>query len=123
MKLLHFSSEDDVPYNSVVVDIKGPFNDKEALFSFLADELQFPEYFGKNWDALYDCLVNLSPERQKRVILLHVRPLGLNNEDLETYFNLLFDAIAFLRTNSGIILDLIVSDETLGNHCMGAFLK
>ena len=113
MKLLHFSSEDYVPHGSVVVNIKGPFVDKEALFSFLADELKFPDYFGKNWDALYDCLVDLNPERQRKVILLHMNPLGLNNQDTETYFTLLFDVIEFSRVNKGVVVDLIVSAENL----------
>ncbi len=33
---------------------------KEALLSAIAASLDFPEWFGGNWDALEDCLTDLS---------------------------------------------------------------
>jgi RNAse (barnase) inhibitor barstar len=33
--------------------------DKNAFLNALAKALQFPEYFGHNWDAFYDCLLDL----------------------------------------------------------------
>jgi RNAse (barnase) inhibitor barstar len=33
---------------------------KEALWSALAKEMRFPEYFGMNWDALDECLRDMS---------------------------------------------------------------
>jgi RNAse (barnase) inhibitor barstar len=34
--------------------------DKAELLAALADGLEFPEWFGGNWDALEDCLMDLS---------------------------------------------------------------
>ncbi len=34
--------------------------DKNELLATIAETLAFPDYFGKNWDALYDCLTDLS---------------------------------------------------------------
>ena len=36
------------------------FADKEQLLSNIAAALDFPEWFGRNWDALEDCLTDLS---------------------------------------------------------------
>jgi hypothetical protein len=36
------------------------FGDKETLLRNLAAALQFPDWFGHNWDALEDCLADLS---------------------------------------------------------------
>jgi RNAse (barnase) inhibitor barstar len=33
--------------------------DKNAFLNALAKALQFPDYFGRNWDAFYDCLLDL----------------------------------------------------------------
>lgn len=33
--------------------------DKNAFLNAVAKALQFPEYFGHNWDAFYDCLLDL----------------------------------------------------------------
>ena len=34
--------------------------DKEGLLAALARDMDFPQYFGRNWDALHDCLTDLS---------------------------------------------------------------
>ncbi|MBC8006448.1 MAG: barstar family protein [Prolixibacteraceae bacterium] len=33
--------------------------DKNSFLNALAKALQFPDYFGHNWDAFYDCLLDL----------------------------------------------------------------
>lgn len=43
---------------------------KVAFFDEMAAALQFPLYFGDNWDALYDCLSDLSWLRAEGVVLL-----------------------------------------------------
>ena len=44
--------------NSIrVFEIQGPsIETQEHLFSALAKEMRFPDYFGMNWDALDECL-------------------------------------------------------------------
>lgn len=41
--------------NKIRIDLT-KFNDKRELHLFLKKECQFPEYYGCNLDALYDCL-------------------------------------------------------------------
>jgi hypothetical protein len=43
----------------VRVDLRGA-EDKDALLERLAGALGFPDWFGGNWDALEDCLQDLS---------------------------------------------------------------
>lgn len=63
---------------------------KEELLRNLADALQFPGWFGMNWDALYDCLRDLGWIPQRRIILVHP-PLspGMPEADLRTYLEVL----------------------------------
>ena len=37
------------------------FTDKESSHEYLKEMLDFPEYYGANLDALYDCLTDLPP--------------------------------------------------------------
>ena len=36
--------------------------DKKAVHAFLAQKLRFPEWYGANLDALFDCLTDLREE-------------------------------------------------------------
>jgi Barstar (barnase inhibitor) len=46
--------------------------DRASLFDRVASTMQFPEYFGHNWDALEDCLTDLFYEDtvDRQVIIL-----------------------------------------------------
>ena len=43
---------------------------KRPLFEAIAEALQFPEWFGRNWDALEDCLTDLSWRKAEGHVLL-----------------------------------------------------
>lgn len=43
---------------------------KESAHAYLQEKLEFPEYYGKNLDALYECMCELS---DKELIILHRR--------------------------------------------------
>ena len=43
----------------VRIDLQGR-EDKEAVLARIAQALDFPDWFGRNWDALADCLDDLS---------------------------------------------------------------
>ena len=43
---------------------------KDAILKAMADALEFPRWFGGNWDALEDCLTDLSWRRRKGHVLL-----------------------------------------------------
>lgn len=64
------------------------------LFDFIGDELKFPDYFGFNWNALYDCLRDFSWVDEKNIVLLHGELPRLNDDDLKIYLEILRDAAA-----------------------------
>ena len=46
-----------------IVTIRGiDFSDKNELHDFLASQLEFPEYYGRNLDALYDRLQEVTDD-------------------------------------------------------------
>ena len=44
--------------------------DKNAFLNTVARALVFPDYFGHNWDAFYDCLVDLEHGKGEGLLLL-----------------------------------------------------
>ncbi len=66
---------------------------KEDLLSALAEELEFPSHFGRNWDALNDCLRDLSWLSDRRVVIVHeALPLADSPREAAMYLQLLEDA-------------------------------
>src|SRR4051812_40052329 len=52
---------DDTPFEGLVFSIDGQnIHTEEELFEKLGDALRFPPSFGKNWNAVYDYLTDLS---------------------------------------------------------------
>jgi RNAse (barnase) inhibitor barstar len=44
--------------------------DKLAFLKPVAEALQFPDYFGQNWDAFYDCLTDLAQRGRGALVIL-----------------------------------------------------
>lgn len=51
----------------VVIDGK-KITSKQQLHTYFADEMNFPEWYGKNLDALYDCLTDIAEETEIEII-------------------------------------------------------
>lgn len=53
----------------VRVDLRG-VHDKPGLLDAIATALEFPDWFGGNWDALEDCLSDLSWNKARGYVVL-----------------------------------------------------
>jgi RNAse (barnase) inhibitor barstar len=81
--------------NSLIVRLPGRLRRKQDLFRALAARLKFPGYFGHNWDALEECLRDLSWLPDKRdVVLLHEQVPLADDRQRQTYFQILQNAQA-----------------------------
>ena len=65
----------------------------EELLKALYYSLWFPGYFGFNWDALYDCLCDLTWVPFYKVVLVHESLPNLPENELVVYLKILHDAI------------------------------
>lgn len=78
------------PPDSFVLPISKGIQSKKNLFAGFASAGKFPEYFGGNWDAFFDCLRDFEWISEKKIIILHGDlPLSGNEADCRTYLELL----------------------------------
>jgi RNAse (barnase) inhibitor barstar len=83
---------------------------KRALLDTLAVTLRFPDHFGANWDALYDCLTDL--ERVKAPgLIIEIRGLTRFSREapreLSSAIETFKDAAEFWRERKGRLLVLL----------------
>ncbi len=64
---------------------------KAILHNTLSEVLDLPSWYGKNLDALYDCLMDLERETQLRVFHFDALQEGLE-EYAESFLDVLSDA-------------------------------
>jgi RNAse (barnase) inhibitor barstar len=73
---------------------------KDGFLDAVADTLDFPDYFGSNWDALYDCLTDLSWLEADDYFLVfrHLENFGSQSpSDLALARTIVQDAAAFWK--------------------------
>ena len=87
----------------LVVWIPRGIRSKEKLFGIFAKNLHFPDYFGWNWDALEECLGDLSwlPEKSAVEIVHEQLPFGKSTNRV-IYLSIISNA-ARLRHDSRCI--------------------
>jgi RNAse (barnase) inhibitor barstar len=73
-----------------VVRLVGRLRRREDLFRALAAGLKLPAYFGHNWDALEECLRDLSwLWAETRIVLLHEQVPLADDRQRQTYAKIL----------------------------------
>lgn len=76
--------------NEFFIQISPEINSKSDLLNNLAKSGNFPEYFGKNWDALEDSLRDLSWIEERGVVIYHFDlPLKNFPEECRVYLEIL----------------------------------
>jgi RNAse (barnase) inhibitor barstar len=82
------------------------------LFSKLSNVLKFPDYFGDNWNALYDCLRDFNWIEKEGIALIHTEMPNLSEEGLKTYVEILFDTVQDWKEDEEHYFKVIFPEET-----------
>jgi RNAse (barnase) inhibitor barstar len=82
---------------------------KEQLMTSVATALRLPKHFGKNWDALEECLIDLDVDADGYVIYYdHIDPLLSSHPDqFETMVEILRDAVASWKEDDTAMVVLL----------------
>jgi hypothetical protein len=118
--------ESNVPVAPVLLaEVRAGIRTPEGLFDELAQCLHFPDYFGENWNALEECIRDLSWLPPGTVVLRH-RDLPLE-EDIEgqkIYLAILRDTVEKRWTVQGQQLrDLVVLFPVEARERIGWLLR
>ena len=94
MKNIKFldNPQDYNPNNAFVVHFSN-VSSKNELLNKYSEKLLFPDYFGFNWDALCDCLRDLSWIEQKEIVIIHDDLPKLTDEELKVYIEVLIHSV------------------------------
>jgi hypothetical protein len=93
---------------------------ESALLDALSVVLQFPDYFGGNWNALDECIRDLSWLPPGDVILNHEDlPLVSDRASLSTYLSILNDAVEkWNTTGSNLIFVSAEKRDATGENAL-----
>ena len=92
---------------SLRFDVPAGIESKDALLSLYAEKLRFPDWFGHNWDALEDCLRDLSWLPEYSVDIVHAdKPFAADPDAARIYADILVKAAAFWQGKAAHSLDI-----------------
>ena len=78
--------------NEMIGIISSGIKDENDLFDELQKKLQFPDYFGKNWNALTDCLRDFHWTEKTIMVIIH-EDIPLMGKDRELYLDILYGCV------------------------------
>lgn len=79
-----------------IARVRAHIRDTRTLLASLGKSLNFPPYYGKNFDALWDCVRDLNIV-EHRIVILHNDLPAIGENDLEIYVGILRDAALYWK--------------------------
>lgn len=94
--------------------------DKKSLLTRMGELLNFPDYYGENWDALEDCLSDYFSDPKTSGVALVYRDSGHFHDNAPEEFNTLLDILKEItllcetQPNAFVVLLQGIDPEKLG---------
>lgn len=87
-------------------------NGEDDLHVKLSEVLSFPDYYGRNWNALNDCLKDFSWINQKGITLVHTSLPNLSVDELIIYIEIIFESVESWEEGDSHYFKVIFPKET-----------
>lgn len=97
--------------NAFVAVLPRIIDSKDVLLELLTSLLEFPAYFGFNWDALFDCLRDFSWIAEHDIVLVHLGLPTLPEQELKIYLRLLRDSVLDWRPGETHRFEVVFSES------------
>jgi RNAse (barnase) inhibitor barstar len=84
---------------------------KQDLLREFSEKLNFPSYFGFNWDGFNDCLTDLSWLESKGIVIIYKVShdfMERNPEDWKIATRILLEAIEFWRSQNRMMIVMFI---------------
>jgi len=112
MSAFIFISEDEFR-GAYRCEVPAGIESKSDLMEALFGALKFPDYFGGNWDALWECICDLAWLPEGDVVLFHNDlPLYADRALLLTYLQILKDAVEKWKSDGRRRLIVVFPSDT-----------
>ncbi|KAL9646869.1 hypothetical protein ABK040_013729 [Willaertia magna] len=121
--LFHFTNNISEYSNNVntttnhIISFSSNLNTKINLLKEYQIKLNFPTFFGKNWDALYDFLRNLSgvclEPKKDIVVIFRDLPLIQNEKDCKIHLEILADSL-IENVNGEFVMKVVFPESCKG---------
>lgn len=103
-----------------------------SLMDSYADQMKCyyfgPPHYGKNWDALYDCLGDFSWIPQDHIVIIHTSLANLDLREKNIYIKIVYDAVELQvnwikKGNKVKIIDFVFeeSDKDYIEECIAQY--
>lgn len=115
-KNFQFGGLEEIPLtdDALIGIVEASISDSTRLLSCHARALDFPVYFGSNWNALYDCLRDFHWTEKKHIFLFHRDVPTLSPQELRAYLNILKDAAADWKPGESHLLHVVFEERDRG---------
>lgn len=102
---------DQLDQPAIALDINGKL-DKTTMLRALRESFSFPDYFGDNWDAVYDLLLDHVEQLQAPAIWrFSIDEVSeLNEADLADWIRLMIDLCTYAESQAQSLQVVVYSD-------------
>lgn len=105
-------SIDLLDQSAISLDANGQL-DKSTVLQALSNAFSFPDYFGQNWDAAYDLLLDHVDQLAEPTLWRFSIAKGslINKADLADWVQLMSDVCVYVASHGQVLRVVVFADE------------